>query len=381
LSRLVEVISLRDLQPAGTAAMIAAYFGPGNVPADLAALIHARTEGNPFFVEEVLKALIESGAVRCTGHGWEYTAIGPPAVPMSVRAVVRQRTNRLPPPAQELLALASVLGQEFEVDVLVAAAGGDADQVLGQVEDSLAGGVLEERRLGRQETYAFTHALIGQTLYDDLSVLRRRRLHVLAAAALEQCYAGRPERAQDIARHFLAAGDNSRGGHYAALAGNHAAALYALREALMHYETAIAALDPAADDERSAAVYHARARVLDLVGRYDEAAEDFTAALRLYERRGETVPQALIYRDLFWIRQHSGGAAYAERALALWPSDREDGDLAVVLVWGAWIRVTHGDLAGAAPIRARASAMVARQGDSVSKALAAHGLHVMSANT
>ena len=182
--RLAEVVVLRALAPEGTAALIGAHFGLQAVSAELRDLVHGRTEGNPFFTEEVLMALAEQGAIYREGEAWQRREMADIAVPESVKAVVGQRVGRLPEATQEMLRPASVLGQEFDLEVLLAAAGQPEAAVLDQVEAALTARLLEERRMGRRERYAFAHALIAQTLYDEVPRFRLRRLHLRAAEAL-----------------------------------------------------------------------------------------------------------------------------------------------------------------------------------------------------
>ena len=208
--RLAEVVALRRLTPEGTAALIGAHFGIEAVSEELRDLVHARTEGNPFFTEEVLTTLVEQGVIYRAGDGWQRQEVTAIAVPESVKAVVGQRVGRLPEATQETLRTASVLGQEFDLAVLVAAAGQPEAVVLDQVEAALTARLLEERRVGRSERYAFSHALIAQTLYDEVPRFRLRRLHLRAAAALAAAHGEQPKAAAELARHWLAGGDDAR---------------------------------------------------------------------------------------------------------------------------------------------------------------------------
>jgi predicted ATPase len=160
--RLVEEISLHGLSPAGTAALIGARLGLDGVPAALRDLLQARTEGNPFFIEEVLKTLVEQEIISPSEADWDRKAISEIDVPRSIRSVVGQRVGRLAPAAQEVLRAASVLGQEWDLELLLRAADMDQETVLRHVEAALEARLLEERRMRRRERYAFAHALIRQ---------------------------------------------------------------------------------------------------------------------------------------------------------------------------------------------------------------------------
>jgi predicted ATPase len=158
--RLVIRLNLQSLPLVGTAAQTRSRFAGEMVPDALVQLVHARSEGNPFFTEELMTVLVEQGTSSRAGVDWARTAAAEVAVPPSVQAVVAQRVERLDEAVQEVLRVASVLGQEFELAVLVAATGQKEDHVLDHLDAALAARLLEERRTGRQERYAFAHVLI-----------------------------------------------------------------------------------------------------------------------------------------------------------------------------------------------------------------------------
>ncbi len=282
--RVVEVLVLRGLSPEGIAGLIRARFGVETVSEELRDLVHERTEGNPFFTEEVLSALVEQGALFRSGDGWDRKALAEVGVPQSVRAVVGQRVGRLAPEAQELLRLASVLGQEFELDLLLGAVEQREGAVLDHLEAALAMKLLEERRVGRGERYAFAHALIAQTLYDEVPRFRLRRLHRRAGEALERVRGERPEAAAELARHFLAAGDSQQASRYAILAGDHALGLYAAEEAVGQYEGALELLLEEGDEAAAAEVRRKLGGALHDLNRRDEALAAYALALQTVER-------------------------------------------------------------------------------------------------
>jgi predicted ATPase len=163
--------------------------------ADQAGAIHRRTDGNPFFVRELARHLLE-------GAGGE--------IPDAVREVVAARVARLPGPCAEVVSTASVLGDPFPVDLLAEVARVDEDVVIDQLDEAAEAGLVEE--LG-PSLYAFRHALTRDTVYFGLSRTRRARFHRLAAGALESRYGVEdgPQLAA-IAMHLLegAAGGDSR---------------------------------------------------------------------------------------------------------------------------------------------------------------------------
>jgi DNA-binding CsgD family transcriptional regulator len=181
-----------------------------DVPRAQAELVHNQTEGNPLFVREVLRYLVEEGYVVRQGNAYVYASRLAPesVVPEGLRDVVGKRFNHLSEACNRLLSIAAVIGREFDLDTLlkVAALGGsvlDEDATFEAVEEAVRSGVLEETVRPGAVQYRFTHAFFRQTLYDELSAARRLRTHQLIARVLEDRYAGRLEdHANELAEHL-----------------------------------------------------------------------------------------------------------------------------------------------------------------------------------
>ena len=369
--RLVEIVKLRGLPPDGTAALICAQFAVPAVSDALVHLVHERTEGNPFFIEEVLQALVEQGAIYRAGDTWERKEVEEIELPQSVRAVVGQRVERLGADAQEVLRVASVLGQEFELDLLLGAAGREEEAVLAQLDAAVAARLLEERRAGRHERYAFAHTLIAQVLYDEVPRHRLRRLHLQAGEALERARGGRPEAAAELARHFLAAGDEARASRYAILAGDHAAGQYANAEAVRHYETALELLldaETTAGGELDAAVVRRKlGNAFVALNRTAEAVAALEGARDSYDRAGDPATVAALEREIGWAYQaafdYSAAVPHLEAALRLWPQGKEDAGLARLLLEAARAHAFGGDSTAAAALAERGVALAERLGE------------------
>jgi DNA-binding SARP family transcriptional activator len=217
-----------DLAPLAEADVAAILEDAGRARA-LAGGVRDATEGNPFFIGEVVRALAEDGDPATT-------------VTPRVRDVVRWRLNRLPPGTAELLTAAAVAGHEFDVDVVAGAAGVDEDAALDALEAAESARLV--RPAGALDRFAFSHALVRQTIVGDLPAGRRVRLHARVAQALEEAAALRPVPAADLAAHFAAAGglvDAALTVRHAVAAGDEAASALAFDLAAGHYGQALAA--------------------------------------------------------------------------------------------------------------------------------------------
>jgi class 3 adenylate cyclase len=251
-----ERLALAGLDESGVAAFIEAAAGHAFDEDDLALsrAIHDETEGNPFFVGEVLRHLAESGALRQHDGRWVRSrAVAELGIPEGVREVVGRRLSRLSETANRALAAAAVIGPEFDLTVLRATADLDEDTLLAALEDAVAARLVAEVA-GPGVHYRFAHAIVRATLYEEVSAARRAVLHGRVAAALEATHGqDLDDHLPALAHHFSrAGGDLAPAVTYATRAGDRALVLLAHDEAARYYRQALDLLDvtPDAEDGR-----------------------------------------------------------------------------------------------------------------------------------
>lgn len=202
--------------------------------------IYEETEGNAFFLSEVVNLMDEEGTLS-------KDSVSDIAIPDGVKETLGRRLNRLSNEANELLHVAAVIGREFTYDTLTLLGDQDDDTLVRLVEEGIEAHVIEEmRQPGR---YRFTHALMQETLLDELSTTRRGLLHGQVGDALERRYGARAEQsAARLATHFgeavtLTASYAAKATHYARIAGDQAEAQFAWVPAARHYETVLHLMD------------------------------------------------------------------------------------------------------------------------------------------
>jgi class 3 adenylate cyclase/tetratricopeptide (TPR) repeat protein len=242
----VSFMALKGLDDSEVIAFMEAAAGH-HLEGDGLALAHAvyrDTDGNPFFVSEVLRHLYESGSIVQDQAG-RWSASGAPdaiALPESLRQVIGARVSRLGVTAGRVLSVAAVIGREFEFDLLAEATGTDEDELLDVLDEAHAAALVREVP-GASGLYSFSHALIQHTLYDDLGATRRARAHHQVAEALERlCGSNTGPRVGELARHWLAATrptDAEKAVAYARQAGESALAALAPEEALRYLSQAV----------------------------------------------------------------------------------------------------------------------------------------------
>jgi tetratricopeptide (TPR) repeat protein len=224
------------------------------VPRAQAEAVHRQTEGNPLFIIEVLRYLVEEGlVVRQDGRYDPVEGQGPgDRLPEGLRDVIGKRLSLLSERTNQVLSVAAVIGREFRLDVLQLVTDQSEDEVIEALEQATERAVVEVRSsVAANLSYRFTHAFFRQTLYEELSPPRRIRMHQQVARALEQVYGRRiDEHAVELAEHYSYSSDPAdltRAVEYGELAASRAMSVYAYGEAASHLTRALevqAVLDP-----------------------------------------------------------------------------------------------------------------------------------------
>jgi DNA-binding NarL/FixJ family response regulator len=282
--RFAQEFELLHLSRTEVDAMLQAILAaPHHRHADLLDPIYTLTEGNPFFVEELLTSLIATGEVRYADGTWERTAQtgdarGLAHIPRSVQDAVQQRTEGLSGPARQVLTLAAVAGRRFDFALLQQVMQCEEEHLLPLIKELIAAQLVVEESADR---FAFRHALIREALYAELLVRERRSMHRTIAETLESLAISpllHEAYLADIAHHFYEAGAWSKALEYGQRMGEKALALYAPRAASEHFTRALDAahqlkLPPPAH------IYYGRGQAYETLGAFDHARGDYEHAL------------------------------------------------------------------------------------------------------
>jgi transcriptional regulator with XRE-family HTH domain/tetratricopeptide (TPR) repeat protein len=356
--RLIERIDVRRLSLEGTRALVVAQLEAKSTTATVTALsddsirlLFERTEGNPFFTQEVVQTLMARGDATALqgGDSFQHSLVDLD-LPESIRAVIGERLSRLSPVAQEVLREASVLGQTWAFEELQALGGrGEAD-LEAALEEAVNAGLIQEA--GR-DSYTFSHALIQQALYRELSSRKKRRLHRAAGEVLEQLPTRRRERrAAEVAWHYLEADEAARALPYALQAGDQAEAVYADTEAEQHYQTAVERAHEIGDEASEARALEQLGTTLVRLGRQDAGFEYLDRSLRGYQAVQDRAGELRVIAELIGIYANRGaldeGVARAQAVLGAAEAELQTTDALAPAVGAVYV-----SFAGASYLRGR----------------------------
>jgi adenylate cyclase len=328
----------------------------GSPPAELVRFVAERTAGNPFFVKELLRALLDSqGLVRDRGRwrmrpGWDARELPP-----TIEGVLAARIDLLPRSAAATLATASVIGRRVPQPLLRAVAG---DEGLTESLNTLvSAGMLERRFDDGVDLFSFQHALIQEVAYSRLLRRHRRDLHRSVAEAAEGLYGTGDDVIDLLARHLYLAEAGEKAIEYLVRAGERAKRLFANEEAILHFERAT---ELAPDDQEMRLEL---AELDELVGRYDEA-------LQLYQEVRDSTGNIRAWRGLAATRRKQGAYEEALQIVndALSTRALRGADLVPLWIENSWTLAVSGHyeqaidvlLAGLESVGQREDALVGR---------------------
>jgi tetratricopeptide (TPR) repeat protein len=238
-------ILLRGLNADEVRRMLSGIAGQ-DVPWGLAEAVHRQTEGNPLFVQEVVRYLAEEGIIEREEGRWRAKTDTPVEmrIPDGLRDVIGKRLSGLSESCNKVLSVAAVIGRDFQMEVLQKVANMSDDELFGALEEARKAAVIEERTgAGAKVHYRFAHAFFRQTLYEEIIAPRRIRLHQQVARALEEVYNNRlEEHAAELAEHFSYSSERAdleKAVSYGEMAARRATDVYSYGEAVRLLEQAL----------------------------------------------------------------------------------------------------------------------------------------------
>ncbi|ESW64392.1 MULTISPECIES: adenylate/guanylate cyclase domain-containing protein [unclassified Mesorhizobium] len=310
--------------------LVAALFGESwvNAAGGLLDQILERAGGNPLFLEEIVRGLIDRGVLVRDGQQWR-TVAGEVAtgIPATIQAMLLARVDRLPQEVRRLAQEAAVIGPRFDATLLKAVAA-DPGRLEAGCELLCDAEIIEEVAGSgsvSSQSYRFTQTLLQDVIYQNLLLQRRTDIHRRVGAALEQLCGDKPERFEDLAvlgHHFAQSAERERGAHYLQAAGDRARMIYANDDALRFYERALTALGAIGQTPLKLAIAERIADLSGPAGRREIAHRHYEAVLQAYRESADRVAAARVLRKigrLFWDvgKRDDAESRYAEAAALL----------------------------------------------------------------
>lgn len=282
-------IALHPLSEEQVVDLITSLAGLPKRPVHFGRRLYEVTEGNAYFIEEVIKGLFEQGALYIKDGQWstdfdevkDYSLL---QIPTSVRDAVEARLRSLGDQSRQVLTQAAVIGQRFSFDTLLALTGADEASLLDRVEEALRARLIREVRGAGEDVYEFAQPMLRQVLYDAIPRRRRRLIHRKVGETLETL----PGPKQDayleaLAHHFTEAEETEKALKYARLAARKAAAVFAYDDATRYLQQAIAAAE---ELDRSQERFEAMEELGDLLfaaGRREQTVRALEDALQFWK--------------------------------------------------------------------------------------------------
>lgn len=289
-------INLEPLTDAESRTLIAALLDVDDLPESVRTDIIRKAEGNPFFVEEIVRMLMEQEAIVDDGGRWRAARhIAAVPLPDTVQGVIAARLDRLPEDEKRVLQQAAVIGRIFWAGTLTALMGNGTDlrARLDQLEDR---DLIRERPLSSlagDREFIFKHALTREVSYASVPRAVRAPAHARVAEWIETMSAERLDEVVDLlAYHWSAAGDAAKAVEYHVRAGDRARALFSNARAVDAYRAALDVAGGGLTEEQIAGIRLKRGEALERLGRYDDAEVDFQAALDDAVARGDRATEA-----------------------------------------------------------------------------------------
>jgi tetratricopeptide (TPR) repeat protein len=296
-------MSFNDVQE-----MIKQILEQDDVPREFCELVYEKTKGNPFFVEEVIKSLKEEEVIFREENRWKIKEVSKIEFPKTVKSVIKARISRLDEECQNILTLASFVGNDFSFEAICGVTNIEENKLLELMEKLLKTGLVKERVVRGEDVYCFADVIVRDVVHEEVSHLRHRKLHSSVGNALEKVYAKKiDEHLGELAYHFLEGGDKEKALDYFLKAGEKAQTVYAHNEAFSYFQHALELL------EEKGASLEQKVRIVEKLGDLnfwigtDVAMEYYDKALALWDQLGDKKNIARLHTRMALVLWHGLG--------------------------------------------------------------------------
>ncbi len=369
--RLLQSVPLKRLSFNDASEMIKRILAQDDISTEFSKLVYEKTRGNPFFVEEVIKSLKEDEVIYRRRHEWKIKEISKIEFPKTVKSVIRARLSRLDEESQRVLTLASFIGKDFTFETLRLASDIEEDRLVDIMEKLLKTSLVKEEEVRGVDVYSFVDIIVRDVAYDEVSRLRRKRLHKAVGLALEKQYAKKiDEHFGELAYHFLESGDKDKALDYFSKAGEKAQEVHAHDEAFAYFQHTLALLEEQEGDlEQRVRTMETLGDLKGWTGESEACTEYWTGALSLWDQLGDKKNLARLHgkianRYWMWTANKDKASEHHQAALKILEAEPES-----LVLAGVYEDISHmlwrtGESAKALPWTRKAVEMAKRLSDS-----------------
>jgi tetratricopeptide (TPR) repeat protein len=303
--RLLQSAQLKRMSFNDVLEMIKQILEQDDVSREFCELVYERTRGNPFFVEEVIKSLREEEVIFREENRWKIKEVSKIEFPKTVKSVIKARISRLDEECQNVLTLASFVGNDFTFEALCGVTGIEENKLLELMEKILKTELIKERVIRGEDVYSFSDIIVRDVVHEEVSHLRHKRLHSVVGCALEKVYAKNvDEHFGELAYHFLEGGDKDKALDYFMKAGEKAQKIYAPDEASSYLQHALELLEEKGNNlEEKVRITERLGDLKWWIGKPDAGMEYWNKSLSLWNQLGDTKKAAKLHAKMayfFW---------------------------------------------------------------------------------
>ena len=303
--RLLQSVLLKRMSLNDVSEMIKQLLEQDDVPKEFCELVYEKTRGNPFFVEEVIKSLKEEEVIYREENRWKFKEISKIEFPKTVKSVIKARISRLDEDCQNILTLASFVGNDFSFEAIYGVSGVEENKLLDLMEKLLKTELVKEKVVRGEDVYCFADVIVRDVVHEEVSHLRHRKLHGAVGNALEKVYTKEiDEHLGELAYHFLESGDKEKALDYFLKAGEKAQKVYAYLEAFSYLQHALELIEEKEGNlEERIHIIERLGNLKGWMGEPEAGIEYWNKALTLWNQLGDKKNVARLHVQMaswFW---------------------------------------------------------------------------------
>ncbi len=314
--RFYNSIKLGRLKAYEVTKMLSSIFGSEYLPLGFSNFVFSKTDGNPFYVEEVVKALIDDGVIGIGAeHAGEKVDFSHVSIPTTIEDIITRRLDGLDDESYKILEIASAIGRDFQFEILLRTLEMDEVELLDRLDKLMAQKIVREDTSTDEERYSFDHTMLQEVVYANLTKSKRRLLHAKIGTVIESIFnekvrRPKPEHIYMLSRHFTLGGEHEKALRYSAMAGDRSMSVYALDEALKFYEQAFENAEKVTGNlevhEKKLELLIMMGKVRTTRGEWEEGIQAYNKLLKLADTDEYRLYRAIAHRNIGHIlRQRS----------------------------------------------------------------------------